>query len=85
MYKLDLKRSVTKFFKDKRIPMHVKVKARNAIAEILSKPRHGDKHLKGDYYCFWRRRIGDYRIVYRVYDKRKVVAVVEICYRSRCY
>ena len=56
-----------------------------AIAEILEAPRRGDKHLKGRYHCYWRRRIGDYRIVYRVSDKERIVAVVEICYRSQCY
>ena len=84
-YRLDLKRSPSKFFEDKRIPIHVKVRARNAIADILEAPRRGDKHLKGRYHCFWRRRIGDYRVVYRISDKERIVTVVEICYRSQCY
>ena len=85
MYELDLKRSAAKFFESKKVPVHAKVRARNAIAEILAEPRKGDKHLKGEYHCFWRRRVGDYRIVYRVSDKERVVSVVEICYRSQCY
>ena len=41
--------------------------------------------MKGEYYCFWRRRVGDYRIIYRVSDADKIVVVVEICYRSQYY
>ena len=34
---------------------------------------------------FWRRRVGDYRIIYRVLEREKVVRVMEICLRSQCY
>ena len=37
---------------------------------------------KGEYHCFWRRRVGDYRIIYRVLEREKVVRVMEICLRS---
>ena len=84
-YRLDLKRSAARFFEDERVPVDVKVRARNAIAELLESPRRGDRHLKGRYYCFWRRRVGDYRIIYRVSDSERTVTVVEICHRSRCY
>ena len=60
-------------------------KSATKFFESKTEPRKGDKHLKGEYYCFWRRRVGDYRIIYRVSDKERLVIVVEICYRSNCY
>ena len=84
-YKVRVKRSAQKFFRDKRVPLHVRLRAADAVEELGASPRRGDKHLKGEYYCFWRRRVGDYRIIHRVSDADKIVVVVEICYRSQCY
>jgi len=84
-YRVKVKRSAHRFFEDKRVPLHARLRAADAVEELGSRPRRGDKHLKGEYHCFWRRRVGDYRIIYRVSDEEKIVTVVEICYRKRCY
>jgi mRNA-degrading endonuclease RelE of RelBE toxin-antitoxin system len=41
--------------------------------------------MKGRYHCFWRRRVGDYRVIYRILETEGLVRVVEICHRSQCY
>ena len=84
-YRVEVKRSAKKFFRDEGIPLHVRLRVADAIEEVGARPRHGDKHLKGEYHCFWRRRVGDYRIVYRVFEKERRVVVVEICLRRKCY
>ena len=84
-YRVKVKRSARKFFDDAHIPLHIRLRVADAVEEIGASPRHGDKHLKGGYYCFWRRRVGDYRIIYRASDSEGTVTVVEICYRKRCY
>ncbi len=84
-YKVKVKRSARKFFKDQHIPLHVRLRVADAVEEVGVNPRVGDRHLKGEYNCFWRRRVGDYRIIYRVSDVEKLVNVVEICYRKKCY
>jgi len=39
---------------------------------------HGEKYL-------WRIRIGDYRVVYAVYDDRRVVDIIAVRHRSKAY
>ena len=57
----------------------------SALYELRDEPRRGDRHLEGEYYCNWRRRVGDLRIIYTVSDSEALVIVVEICWRERCY
>jgi len=46
------------------------------LRDLEVDPRHGAKHLKGEYYCYWRQRVGDYRIVYSINDSASTVEVV---------
>ena len=85
-YTVEVDREPAKLLRNKRIPADTRMRLALAIKEMEENPRAGDtKHLKGRYHCFWRRRVGDYRIIYRVSDVEKVVRVVEICHRSKCY
>lgn len=38
----------------------------------------GEKHL-------WRIRIGDYRVIYSVYDKERIIDIIAVRHRSKAY
>ncbi len=82
-YRLVIHRKARKALE--RLPIVALERLRETLTEIAEQPRRGDKHLKGEYHCLWRRRVGDLRIIYRVSDSAGVVAVVEICWRRSCY
>jgi len=84
-YRVEVDREPRKFLRSRKVPAHVRLRVAEAIAELREDPRRGAKHLKGEYHCFWRRRVGDYRMVYRIFEKDKLVRVVEICLRETCY
>jgi mRNA interferase RelE/StbE len=43
------------------------------------------KSLKGSYAGYYRYRIGDYRVIYTIYDEQEQVFVVAISHRSEAY
>jgi mRNA interferase RelE/StbE len=54
--------------------------------ELLEDPRQSGKALKGSSLGnFWRYRVGDYRIICDIQDRRLVVLVVGIGHRSDIY
>ncbi len=56
-----------------------------AILALAHEPRpHGAKKLKGER-PLWRVRVGDYRIVYSIDDKIRVVDIIGIPHRSKAY
>jgi mRNA interferase RelE/StbE len=60
-------------------------RVRTAIDGLAADPRpNGAKPLVG-YAHFWRIRVGDYRIVYTIQDKRVTVLVVHIAHRREVY
>ena len=54
--------------------------------EALSRnPRpHGCRKLAGNK-CLWRIRIGDYRVVYAIYDENKLVDIIAVRHRKDVY
>ncbi|WP_339378678.1 type II toxin-antitoxin system RelE family toxin [Calothrix sp. NIES-2100] len=55
------------------------------IDDLAIEPRpHGVKKLKGEYNAY-RIRVGDYRIIYEIFDDFLLVSVVEIAHRSEVY
>lgn len=48
-------------------------------------PRHFGEPLKGDRAGFWRYRIGDYRIICDIQDRKVVVLVLTIGHRKEIY
>ncbi len=48
-------------------------------------PRHFGEPLKGDHAGFWRYRIGDYRIICDIQDRKVVVLVLTIGHRKEIY
>ena len=65
----------------------LKVKeAETAIDGLAENPRpDGVKKLKGSEEDLYRIRVGDYRIIYEVYDIRLIVNVVAVAHRREVY
>lgn len=51
----------------------------------LEDPRQRGKALTGSLKGLWRYRVGDYRIVVRIYDERLVVLVLTLAHRREVY
>lgn len=63
----------------------VRLRIARKIRELALDPRPpGSIPLKGDSES-WRVRVGDYRIVYTIYDGRLVVLVLSVAHRSEVY
>ena len=55
------------------------------IAALAREPRpHGCRKLQGEKYL-WRVRIGDYRVIYAVYDDERRVDIIAVRHRSKAY
>ncbi len=55
------------------------------IKTISGNPRPvGYKKIRG-YVDLYRVRVGDYRMVYRINDGKKLVCLVRVCHRSKVY
>jgi len=83
MYQVIYARSARKELK------HLPVKVISAVIEqtdaLANDPRpRGSKKLKG-YKNSWRIRIGDYRVIYRIEDKVRIVRVTNIGHRGEIY
>ena len=57
---------------------------KDAIASLADNPRQsGCKKLKGE--PAWRIRVGNYRIIYEIYDDQVIVIVVTVGHRKNVY
>lgn len=65
---------------DKKIREQIVAK----LDDIKRDPRHDATQLKGEPGT-WRRRAGNYRIIYQIKDKEVVVTVIRIGHRSEVY
>ena len=55
-----------------------------AIDDVMSNPRSGSQLVFAKEFLFkW--RVGDYRIVYRIDEKRKIIVFVLVDHRRRVY
>lgn len=81
-YQLTIKPKAVKALEKINEPHYANIKA--AIYSLANNPRpHGYKKLKGrDGY---RIRVGDYRIIYNIFDKILTIDVVNIGYRKNIY
>ena len=68
----------------KRLDGKTKERVKKAIKEILEEPHIGTPlthPLKG----FWRKRIGKYRIIYKINEEEKEVLFVDFGLRKKIY
>ncbi len=51
----------------------------------LDNPRSLGKTLRGNLKNYWRYRVGNYRLIYKIKDDELVILVVDIDHRSKVY
>lgn len=82
-YRIEYARSVVKDLK--KLPREIQNEAIQVIEkDLVSNPRKG-RPLTGPYKGLWRYRIGDYRIIYSIEEKRVVIFVLRIRHRKDVY
>lgn len=69
----------------KKLPRPARDRVLHAITELGDEPRpRGAKKLAGEQTA-WRIRIGDYRVIYDVFDAELTVSVVRAAHRREIY
>lgn len=82
-YALTIARSASRDLES--LPADVVARVDRKILALKIDPRPpGVKKLKGEA-DLWRVRIGDYRVIYSIDDRRRVVDIVRIRHRSKAY
>lgn len=69
----------------KRLPRELGDRLRLAIRSLACNPRSGDVEELKSRKNLYRLRVGDWRIVFAIYDDRLVVVVVEVVPRGGAY
>ncbi|MBA3956903.1 MAG: type II toxin-antitoxin system RelE/ParE family toxin [Parachlamydiaceae bacterium] len=68
-----------------KIDNKMALKIRNKIRELAKEPRHdGAIKLQGEENAY-RTRVGDYRIIYEIYDAKVLVMVINVGHRKEVY
>jgi len=81
-YKARFSRTFLK--KEKKLPKQIKDRIAEAVKQILTDPYRGVL-LLGDLKGLWRHRVGDYRIIYEINEREKVVTFHFVKLRKRAY
>lgn len=82
-YVIEIKRSARKSLL--ALPRDVQQRIRTAIDGLATEPRPpGGRKLTGSE-SMYRRRVGDYRIVYEIRDDRLLVMVIKVGHRREVY
>lgn len=68
-----------------KLPSELQERIQSKIDELALEPRlNGVKKLKNREYAY-RVRVGDYRIIYDIFDDLLLVSVVELGHRNKIY
>jgi mRNA interferase RelE/StbE len=68
-----------------KLPRRVRGRLLDAIEDLGDDPRpHGAKKLVGEK-TSWRIRVGDYRVIYDVFDEALTVTIVRAAHRREAY
>jgi mRNA interferase RelE/StbE len=82
-YKVEILRGALKQLK--KIPSELQERIQIKIDDLATEPRpNGVKKLKGKENAY-RIRVGDYRVIYDIFDDILVVNVVEVGHRKNIY
>ncbi|MDZ8264171.1 type II toxin-antitoxin system RelE/ParE family toxin [Nostoc sp. ChiQUE01b] len=82
-YKVEILRGALKQLK--KIPSELQERIQIKIDDLATEPRpNGVKKLKGKENAY-RIRVGDYRVIYDIFDDLLVVNVVEVGHRKNIY
>ena len=83
MYQIEFTKSATKQLN--KLPTNIKERIDARILDLGTKPRpDGVKKLKVDENSY-RIRVGDYRVIYEIYDDILLISVVRVGHRSKIY
>jgi mRNA interferase RelE/StbE len=83
-YRIEFLDAATKDLK--KIDGSVARRVLETIIEKLSQdPKQPGQPLKGKVTGFWRLRVGDYRVVYRILEDKVLVLVVKVGHRKSVY
>ncbi len=55
------------------------------VVAALDNPRERGKALAGEWAGHWRYRVGDYRVIARIEDRRMIILVIAIGHRRAIY
>jgi len=85
MYRVELSREAKRFFERSNASLQRRL---DRCFDVLKIKPHGAgsaKRLAGKLSGLYRYRVGDYRIIYRIDDRRRTVFVVKIAHRGAAY
>ena len=69
----------------RKLPRDIQKRLKPHIEALSQNPRpRGVKKLRG-FKNFYRIRVSDYRVIYKIEDKRLVVIIMEVAYRRDAY
>lgn len=80
-YQVILQSKVAKFLSALREPLRTRIK--DALRELQDSPETKGERLSPS--AFWRIRVGDYRAIYEIDRKNKMVVVLYVGHRSKVY
>lgn len=67
-----------------KLPSQISLRIAKAVFELSLDPRKGDvRPMIGT--KSWRRRVGDYRIIYDIYDNKLAILIIRIRHRKDIY
>ena len=82
-YSVDFSKVARKQFK--KLPSDVQERIQNKINELAIEPRpNGVKKLQGEENSY-RIRVGDYRVVYDIFDDVLLINVIRVKHRNQVY
>lgn len=85
-YSVRYKKSAEK--KIERLDLPVRKRIKEWIEKNLEgceNPRHTGKALEGEWYGYWRYRVGNYRLVAKIIDNEIVIIIVNVDKRNDIY
>jgi mRNA interferase RelE/StbE len=82
-YRIEIKRSARKALL--ALPANMRQRLRAAIDELAIDPRPAGVSKITQAHALYRRRVGDYRIIYEILDDRLLVMVVKVGHRREVY
>jgi mRNA interferase RelE/StbE len=83
MYKVELTREPEKFIR--RQNRKTQIQLTSALRKLASQPRPKQAKKLAGMDDLYRVRAGDYRIVYKIEDKKLLVLVVRVAHRKEIY
>lgn len=83
MYQVDVQRKAEKQID--RLPPEIRRRVLVSLRDLKNNPRPGDVVKMRGFDRRYRIRIGNYRVIYDIYDDRLLVVVVEVGHRREVY